>query len=94
MHTAKAGRSLKLASASRTPKSFLRQSAEGRETAPELPLYCLSPALSSQMAGYNGEAGRSIRWLLDIAEVCYCEGLCTCPTLPPDAGAAGSGRGV
>ena len=35
-----------------------------------------------------------VRWLLDIVEVCYCEGLCTCPTLPPDAGAAGSGRGV
>lgn len=67
MHTAKAGRSLKPASASRAPKSFLRQSAEGRKTAPELPLYCLSPALSSQMAGYNGEAGRSFN------ENIYCE---------------------
>ena len=42
-------------------------SAEGRGASPELPPHCHSLAHSGQMAGYNGETGRSLN------ENIYCE---------------------
>lgn len=50
-----------------TERPLCGQSAEGRGASPELPPHHRFPAHSGQMAGYNGETGRSLN------ENIYCE---------------------